>query len=394
MEVDYENLKSHIFLRYGKSIKYYYECELVSQHIQECTKEYISPQTLRRILGFIKSETNPSRRTLDLISNYCGYNNFSELNENVIQKKHQQYNNETISFIKEFYNIKPSELNDINYQKACGNIAKKLTNDEKLLKNLSVYLSKNTTSQIYFYERYPFIDGIRKAYLNSFKMYSQQKKTNESIIFSHSIIFLAAFLGNDEKNMITALNTINKVSEKEIHPFPLARKIMSNILFSNYKNDNIKLEKWKLIAFETEKTLPRGNDKGVHFPYFQFIMSECFILIEDFESAFKMMEIADIDYKKYNDGNIEDGYYECFDILKAYTYMLAGNKNIAKRILNKVENHKIIFIAQNYYLIFRKIIELKLCKNSLSTKAINIKSELKLLIEKTDFLYFKKHLTN
>ena len=74
--------------------------------------------------------------------------------------------------------------------------------------------------------------------------------------------------------------------------------------------------------------------------------------------------------------------------------MLAGNKNIAKRILNKVENHKIIFIAQNYYLIFRKIIELKLCKNSLSTKAINIKSELKLLIEKTDFLYFKKYLTN
>ncbi len=392
MEVDYENLKSHIFLRYGKSIKYYYECELVSQHIQECTKEYISPQTLRRILGFIKSDSNPSKRTLDLISNYCGYNNFSELKENSIKKNEQQFNNETISFIKEFYNIKPSEINDINYQKACGNIAKKLTNDEKLLKNLSVYLSKNTTSQIYFYERYPYIDGIRKEYLNSFKMYSQQKKTNESILFSNSIIFLAAFLGNEEKNMISTLNNINKISDNNIHPFPLARKIMSNILFSKYKKDYIQLEKWKKIAFETEKTLPRGNEKGVYFPYFQFIMTECFILIEDFQSAFTMMEIADIDYKKYNDGNIEDGYYECFDILKAYTYMLAGNKNIAKRILNKVENHKIIFIAQNYFLILRKIIELTLCKNTNSNKANNIKSELNLLIKKTDFIYFKKYL--
>jgi len=103
-----------------------------------------------------------------------------------------------------------------------------------------------------------------------------------------------------------------------------------------------------------------------------------------------MLEIADIDYKKHNDGNIEDGYYECLDILKAYTYMLLGNKNIAKRILNKVENHKIIFISQNYYLIFRKIIELNLCKNTKSTKAVNIQNELKFLIKKTDFTYFNK----
>lgn len=390
MKIDYENLKNHIFLRYGKPIKYYYECELLSNHIQDCIKEYISPQTLRRILGFIKSDSNPSKRTLDLVSNYCGFDNFRELINNEIIQNNRQLKTETISFIKEFYNIKTSEINDINYQKACGNIAKKLTADYKLLNSLNTYLSKNKTAQIYFFERYPYLDGIRQEYINSFKMYVQEKRTNESIIFSHSIIFLAAFLGNDDKNMGLQLNAINKIDDTSIHPFPLARKMMSNILYYYTKNDSHNLEKWITTAFEIEKKLPRGNEKGVYFPYFQFIMTECFILIEDHNAAFKMLEIADIDYKKHNDGNIEDGYYECLDILKAYTYMLLGNKNIAKRILNKVENHKIIFISQNYYLIFRKIIELNLCKNAKSTKAINIQNELKFLINKTDFTYFNK----
>ena len=194
MEVDYENLKNHIFLRYGKPIKYYYECELLSNHIQDCIKEYISPQTLRRILGFIKSESNPSNRTLDLVSNYCGFDNYRELSNNQYIQNNRQLKTETISFIKEFYNIKPSEINDINYQKACGNIAKKLTNDYKLLNSLNTYLSKNKTAQIYFFERYPYLDGIRQEYLNSFNLYVQEKRTNESIIFSHAILFLSAFI--------------------------------------------------------------------------------------------------------------------------------------------------------------------------------------------------------
>ncbi len=72
--------------------------------------------------------------------------------------------------------------------------------------------------------------------------------------------------------------------------------------------------------------------------------------------------------------------------------MLAGNYNIARRLLDKIEPHNFIFISQKYYLLFYKIVELKLCNSQKSNKFQNITDEIEVLIEETDFVYFKRFL--
>jgi hypothetical protein len=57
----------------------------------------------------------------------------------------------------------------------------------------SLFLNKNPVSQIYFFERYPFISGLCNGYLVHLKKYLQEKKTTEAKLFANCLFFLGAY---------------------------------------------------------------------------------------------------------------------------------------------------------------------------------------------------------
>ncbi|MHC1702296.1 MAG: hypothetical protein AB9846_00180 [Tenuifilaceae bacterium] len=77
-----EKLKETVETKFGKKINYQKDCKLLSYCVLEVTKEYISPATLRRIFGFLLTNSNPSRVTLDILSRYAGFNNWENFIEN------------------------------------------------------------------------------------------------------------------------------------------------------------------------------------------------------------------------------------------------------------------------------------------------------------------------
>ena len=62
--------------KFGKKISYQKDCKLLSNSILNTIHEYISPATLRRLFGFLATNSNPSRVTLDILSRYVGYSNW------------------------------------------------------------------------------------------------------------------------------------------------------------------------------------------------------------------------------------------------------------------------------------------------------------------------------
>ena len=69
-------LRKTIAKQFGKDIKTATDCDnLVSVIIRDC-KTNISSQTLRRFFGLIKTTSEPSNFTLDLLCQFCGYSNF------------------------------------------------------------------------------------------------------------------------------------------------------------------------------------------------------------------------------------------------------------------------------------------------------------------------------
>jgi hypothetical protein len=71
-------LKEHIELRFGRKVVLQKDCIELSDSILNETGHLISSSTLRRIFGFLSTNSNPTRATLDILSQYCGYTNWSD----------------------------------------------------------------------------------------------------------------------------------------------------------------------------------------------------------------------------------------------------------------------------------------------------------------------------
>lgn len=79
-----DKLKSEIEIRFGRKISYQKDCNILSSCILNHTKEYLSPATLRRVFGFLTTNSNPSRVTLDILSRYIGFNDWEDFNKNSV----------------------------------------------------------------------------------------------------------------------------------------------------------------------------------------------------------------------------------------------------------------------------------------------------------------------
>jgi len=383
-----DGIKKLVETRYGKNIAFSNECEELSLHIKKSIQAIISPQTLRRLLGFIDDDVQPSKRTLHYISMYCGFQNFQELEINLSHKtKETVTEKDDLFLIKQFYNIELSDnIIDINYHRACSNIAKIILKNPSLFEELAGYLSKNPVSQIYFFERYPYISGLCNGYLIHLKKYLQEKKTTEAKLFANCLFFLGAYLsGNikDQKKYLDVINAIKNVDK--LHPFPIARKIMSNVLYAYEIKDTGSIKHWTKIAFEQENKFQIEWKSRSIFPFYHYLMVDCFNLIGDYATSMKFVKIAELDYKSYNDGSIENGYYESFDLMKAICLYHIGEKNDAKRILNRTDSSALQFTFHEYHLIHRLRLEIKMCSNANSVKKQKLQKALADLIIKTGF---------
>lgn len=378
--------------RFGRPIKFSYECVELSAHIKKSINTNISPQTLRRVMGFIKDNVKTSNRILDYISIYCGYDNYETLLLNK-ENKNQQIDESIVDTIKLFYNIEINKSYDINYQRASGNIAKLIVTNSALFNKLSGFLAKKEASQIYFFERYPYIDGLNESYLSHLQKYMQNKKTKESDLFGYTLHFLSHYLRENFDELPKYIKKINEIDNtNEIHPFPIARKLMSNIVFAHYNNDQYAINEWTKVVFSEEKNINKKYKSNNVFPFYHYIIADYFNLIGEYESALKVYKIAELDYKSYNDGSIEFGYYENFDLMKAITYYNTGDKQAAKRILKRIDSSMVQFTFQDYHNINRKILEYNLTGPLTSRKKELLKEEINLLIDKTGYTLFRKFI--
>ncbi len=390
-----KKIKPIIENRYGKPITFSSECIDVSKHIFNTTGLTLSAQTLRRMLGFIDSKVMPSKNSLEIIALYCGFNSFKDLKQS--QKKQINISkNDNITIIKSFYSIDLHAAYDFNYQTACGNIAELILNDLPLLNQISSFLSKNKIAQIFFFERFPYIDGLCNGYETSLKKYYQEKKTTEAQLFSLCLLHLGAVLSLNKQKAKKYLHAINTIPvTKDVHSFVIARKLMANLL--NAYNDKNDLLLGSLIydAFTTEENIQKT--KKDYFPFFAFVMTDAFHLIERPLEAEKMLRICNAyqapNNSKVNEMPIDLGYIKGIELMNGLSAYHLGDYKKAKRILNSIEVQTIPFIFRNYFLIQMKRIEYKLCVKASSKKKTSILNELNALIEKTGFVFFDEHKT-
>ncbi len=77
-----ERLKISVEKKFGKKIVSQKDCKILSSNILEVSGEYLSPATLRRLYGFLLTNSNPSRVTHDILCHYIGVASWDDFIEN------------------------------------------------------------------------------------------------------------------------------------------------------------------------------------------------------------------------------------------------------------------------------------------------------------------------
>lgn len=76
-----QKLKESVEIKFGRKIVYQKDCKDLSDSIIDTTSMVVSPSTLRRFFGFLSTNSNPSRATLDILAQYSGYKNWEKFKE-------------------------------------------------------------------------------------------------------------------------------------------------------------------------------------------------------------------------------------------------------------------------------------------------------------------------
>ncbi len=363
-------IKESIITLFGREIKNSSDCIELSDHIWQATGKKISATTLKRFFGIIADRSEIGNTSLLILKDYVGnYNKVVQLSQNEIQ------------LIKDFYSIEVSDINDFNYQKACGNIAKRIIENESIFIKMSSFLVKNKSAQIYFFERFPIIDLVAKEfYQKSLRQYACSKKTMESYLFFYSLRVFGAFLENNKEELSNYFNKLAKLKRNNnLHPFLQGRYVSAHLLYYYFNKDEKNLNQWKEIAVKNELTIPRGSAKEAYFPMYQYTLIDTFNLIGEYNMSYQFFRICELDYKFNYSSPIEYGYYESFYLMKSYCYYQLGYLNESKRIFKKITASNLLFIHKRYYMFFYNFLKSKFSKE---------KNNVNTLIKETKFIYF------
>jgi hypothetical protein len=285
-----------------------------------------------------------------------------------------------------FYDIEVKEEADMNYHNASKNFALRILFNPALLSKLSSSLASNPVSQIYFFERFPYIDGPGlPEYKRAIQQYLQ-KKTPEAQIFGNTLLFLSDFLCNKSQNLKKYHSRMMKFDVNEsMHPFAIARFVGTNKLNAHLNNEN--LEYWISEAKRwNDFFLKKRKLKFWSYPYFQHMIADymnlCCLFGESYSIA-KTINYFDEDYE------IESGYTEALQVISTIPRHSVSSFVYENWFINKSEKYfeSINPLFKKYYQLQAICIYRSLTKGKKRQKADERISK---VITQTGFVYFTR----
>ena len=381
-----KQLSKHVYKTFGKPLTHSFECESLCESIKSNTKRDIGCNTVRRFLGFLQTEFSPSIKTLDILSEYAGFEDWYSFTQQVSYAEYEPLSLDTeAQLYLKFYKINMQAEGDMNYHNACRNIALRILFNEALLVKLAPLLAKLSVSQVYFFERFPFIDGLGGAYKKSIQLYLQ-KKTDEAQIFGNNLLFLSAFLCENHKQINTYHTRLNELPINEsMHPFLIARSIGSNILYANYKQTDVSF--WIAEAHKWNKYfLQKKYMNFWKYPYYTHMICDYLNLAGYFQDSYQIIKTSDRNNEKFE---IEEGYVEGLEVVS----QIAKHPFFSSdQYLNWISANDLF---SNIHPLFKKYYELQALKiksSLLSKGKKREKVELRIseLVQQTGFVYFNK----
>ena len=247
---------------------------ILSKDIENKINISISATTLQRFFELISNKSQPSNYTLNILSEYVGYNSWEDLkSKNEIQKPVKNglitddfgitlfklcLKNHDFKTVLEYIDLLPTEEYLFNIRYQIGNtLGTHFRKDQKARQMLLPELAKTINGRTYFYENFVdidylnvyFKDALDNYYLKHTKPYNP-KQFSTDFIFGNTLAFIADInTGNIKGAIKTSQIIFNRINinthYKEFnHPYPYSRFIAVYLISEHLKSklNNQKIE--------------------------------------------------------------------------------------------------------------------------------------------------------
>lgn len=380
-----EELRKLTYQSFGKPLTHSFETESLSSDIRKLTGVYLSPQTLRRFFRFVDSPFAPSMKTLEALAQYNGFSSWHSFINSGSQNFQPLSLDQEANLYLSFYQIEMQTEGDMNYHNATRNIALRILFNPQLLSKLSASLAKNAVAQVYFFEHFPFIDGLCSEYKRSIRLYLQ-KKDPSAQVFGNSLLFLSAFLAKRTRELPIKIERINRVTlEQSMHPFTVARYIGSNILYHTITCGDA--EMWIEKAREWNQFfLQKGTVGFWRYPYFQHMICDYLNMAGLFEDSRDILRSS----RRFGDFfAIENGYPEALDVI-SHVGRRCRSKEAFMKWFDAKSFQSVHPLFRNYHRLQALCAYLPLARND--KKKQRLLAEKQMLVRQTGFLFFEDYL--
>jgi len=401
----YERLKREVEFLFGRKIISTKDCEQLQQEIKDFSlTASLGLNTIRRCFNIIKTETALSQYTLDVFSNYCGYENYNHfLSTPSKSKNYQEPLN--LSLIETLYRESVDDVDSSIFTKLHLEIFEAILTNPKVFQSVFPKLVHYPVFQEYVLSFHPLIDKLNQEwYMRAIRVFTKRSNIIHLKVFGLAMDFLRLFLNSELEKCKPLVDEMTKLEDQLLVEYPLvvwpqARLFSSAYIYYNYIGNkslaNNYKQKIKHNSFTShsagKKTLQQVQENS-----YDFLMCVCdyLSLAGDYEFVGQLLEDFGASFKNGHSptSRLYKPYKVIVEILKAEYFFYSGYKQEAKEIMKQVELSNLTFEFKNFYTLRYLLLQMESSKDQSATKFKNLKKQSTTLIKQLGYKRFQKQL--
>jgi hypothetical protein len=340
-------LKNKILERSELVLQRSIDCDVLAEMVSKETKVYINGITFKRLFGFTKYPFNPSIQTLNILSRYVGYLNWSNLEQSLVGEK--LISKSEFEIYYSFYDL--DSINEIEphegaFQSVSRKIAQRFREDPNaLIRNIDLLMQK-PHFQVFFVEHFPDYDNLCNYYFKVYESFLTFNKSTEAQLFGSCMLFLKSFWVLDQESCHRYIEVISKIQiNSEFHPYLIGRYYASNILFHTFYGDSGLVEKYIDSYLKIRDIIPKNGKHFKDFPASEYIISEALLHCGRYTEILRLLEKITSEFSIKKEF-VRKGYYRQLQLI----YSIASKKlKLKSNFADRIDPNDFYFISQDYY---------------------------------------------
>ena len=382
---------------FGKDIVTTQDAVEFADSIFNSTSELISYNTVRRMYNVVSSKSViPSKSTLNIIANYCGFVSFSDFSSNFnIQNSQIEFYNEcylqfyknqkvdfglvnklcsqkqdfyTFDFLKKTIHIAFTyedldfltnifELDSVFKNKSylyfhqnyliqdIGGLLRKFSN---LQNHLWSHWSHQKNARLLYFELFVDMDHLINHHFLAIEKYNKYSTSQQNLAFAHSLLFFRDFLTNNNSVIREHYQFLCSLDIKGMHPILRARVLISKLLFSKPTKELIQeIEYWCAFEIENKKTEP---------PFFHIWIMEGLTMVKQFEIVMQISKSIQAD-SNFVDNRINRGLIQRANTYIAFALIKTGQIIAGKKLFSEIYPSEYNLFSYEYDNLFYSALE-------------------------------------